>query len=137
MNGRVRRFAHSADIPMTQARSADTPPPDLDRVVVAACEHVGIRPGRPRLLRHFGNAVYLIEDAEAVTRVGYGRGDAQARIGVTVAAWLADLGFPVTEPLHLPTEPNNPVVSPVDDVAVTFWRYYLQPSSAPSTVNGG
>lgn len=117
---------------MTQSRSSGAPPPDLDRVVVDACEHVGIRPGRPRLLRHFGNAVYLLEGAEAVARIGYGQGVVErARIGVTIAAWLADLGFPATEPLHLPTEPEDPVVSPVADVAVTFWRYYPQPNNAP------
>jgi len=117
---------------VTQARSPGTPPPDLDRVVADACEHVGIRPGRPRLLRHFGNAVYLIEDAGAVARVGYGQGVVErARTAVTIAAWLADRGFPATEPFHLLTEPEDPVVSPIDDVAVTFWRYYPQPCNAP------
>lgn len=114
---------------MTQPRSPGTPPPDLDQVVVDACKHVGIRPGRLRLLRHFANAVYLLEEAGAVARVGYGQGVVErAQIGVTIAAWLAELGFPATQPLHLPTEPENPVVSPVPDVSITFWRYYPQPS---------
>jgi aminoglycoside phosphotransferase (APT) family kinase protein len=116
---------------VTRARSHGDPPEDLDQIVVDACRQVGIPARRRRLLRHFANAVYLIEDAGVVARVGYGVGVLdRARTAVIVARWLVDQDFPATEPADLSTEDGSPVVTPVDGVAVTFWRYYPQPHDA-------
>jgi aminoglycoside phosphotransferase (APT) family kinase protein len=88
-------------------------------------------PRRYRLLRHFASAVYLIEDVPVVARVAYGPGSAErARTAITTAGWLAGIGFPATEPAALSGE-QPMVFSESAEVAVTFWRYYPQPSEAP------
>ena len=105
------------------------PPQDLDRIVMEACDQAGVRTGRLRLLRHFANAVYLIEDEPIVARVAYGRGVVgRSRTAVTIARWLAAQGFPATEPVMPPSGADQPiVVEASSEVAVTFWRYYPQP----------
>ena len=108
------------------------PPADLDQLVVRACQHVGIPVRRPRLLRHFANAVYLIEHVPVVARVAYGTGSIErARTAITVTHSLASEGFPATEPAF-PVIGDQPVIfAAPDEVAVTFWRYYPQPPQPP------
>lgn len=108
------------------------PPADLDQIVAQACQFVGVPAQRRRLLRHYGNAVYLIEDAQVVARVAYGAGSVErARTAVAVTHWLQGEGFPTTEPAAV-TSGDQPVVfATPGEVAVTFWRYYPQPSQPP------
>ncbi|MGL5824519.1 MAG: phosphotransferase, partial [Nocardioides sp.] len=103
-------------------------PADLDQLVLHACQQMGIPARRLRQLRHFANAVYLVEDVPVVARVSYGSGSIdRARTSITIARWLVNEGFPATEPASL-GKSGQPLVSvEPDDVAVTFWRYYPQP----------
>jgi hypothetical protein len=104
------------------------PPPDLDRILADACRQAGIPDRRPRLLRHFANAVYLVEDVPVVVRVAYGSGAVErSRIAVTIAHWLAAIGFPATEPARPPGHHQPTIVEASAEVAVSFWRYYPQP----------
>ncbi len=111
------------------------PPPNLDWIVVAACRDAGIPTNRYRLLRHFANAVYLIEDVSVVARVAYGTGSiGRSRTAVTVADWLAAQSLPVTEPATVPSGAEQPIVPHAGtEIAVTFWRYYPQPRHLTAT----
>lgn len=114
---------------MTQARSQRiAPPQDLDRIVADACAAANIPTVRFRSLRHFANAVYLIEDIPVVARVAYGPGaiERSAR-AVSIAQWLAAQRLPVTEPATIDNSPHPVTVHSDREVAVTFWRYYPQP----------
>jgi aminoglycoside phosphotransferase (APT) family kinase protein len=103
------------------------PPRDLERVLAAACEEAGFPASRVRLLRHFANAVYLLEDVPVVARVAYGPGDGdRSAKAVAITAWLAAQGMPVTEPAAMPNGSRQPVT--MCGAAVTFWRYYPQPT---------
>jgi aminoglycoside phosphotransferase (APT) family kinase protein len=113
---------------MSIARSSVGPPADLDELVARACRQVGIPIGRQRLLRHYGNAVYLIEDAQIVARVAYGAGSVdRARTAVAVTQWLTSEGFPATEPTAVAIGDQPVIFAGPGEVAVTFWRYYPQP----------
>jgi Ser/Thr protein kinase RdoA (MazF antagonist) len=104
------------------------PPPDLDQIVVDACRQVGIAARRPRLLRHFANAVYLVEEVPVVVRVAYDqRAVARSRTAVSVTDWLAGIHFPVSEPVRLSGRQPT-LVEARPGVAVSFWRYYPQPA---------
>ncbi len=117
---------------MTAGNPAGGPPADLDGLVLQACRQIGVPAKRRKLLRHFANAVYLIEDAPVVARVAYGTGSIdRARTAVTIAAWFADEGFPATEPADLPSGDQPVIFALPDEVAVTFWRYYPQPLKPP------
>jgi len=108
------------------------PPGNLDQLVVRACEHVGIPARRRRLLRHFANAVYLIEDPPVVARVAYGTGSIErARTAIAVTHWLGGEGFPTTEPAVLACGNQPVVITAPDEIAVTFWQYYPQPPRPP------
>jgi hypothetical protein len=109
------------------SRSASVPPEDLDQIVISACRQAGITPVSVRLLRHFANAVYLIEGRfPVVARVAYNAGVVQrCRSAVAITRWLVSQGFPATTPIDLPSGCPQPIihseVSP--EVAVTFWSY--------------
>jgi aminoglycoside phosphotransferase (APT) family kinase protein len=108
------------------------PPPNLDKIVANACAIAGLAARRIRLLRHFANAVYLVEDIPLVARVAYGQGAVErSRTAVAVARWLATSGFPATEPASSQLIEQPAVIQVGADVAVSFWRYYPQPANAP------
>jgi Ser/Thr protein kinase RdoA (MazF antagonist) len=100
----------------------------LDRLATTAAHQVGIEVSELRLIRHFANAVYLVEErggAQSVARVGYGPGvRARSERSIAVCRWLVELGYPATEPLEV----DQPVVLTERDTefVVTFWRYYPQ-----------
>jgi len=105
-------------------------PPDLDLILAAACRTAGIRMGRFRLLRHFANAVYLVEEPPVVVRLGYSPGSVERSArALAVTAWLAARGLPVTEPATVPSGASQPIIISRGgrEVAATFWRYYPQP----------
>jgi len=109
--------------------TGNEPPIDLDQIVADACRQVGIPARRTRLLRHFANAVYLIEDVPVVARVAYGQGAVErSRTAVAIAHWLAQARFPATEPARLPGHHQPAVIEVGAHVAVSFWRYYPQPT---------
>lgn len=103
---------------------------DVDAVLAEACQRAGIPAGRRRLLRHFANAVYLLEDVPIVARVAYGHGArSRSRTGAAVAHWLGRVDFPASAPALLGGQ--EPLVVEVGDAgAVSFWHYYPQPISA-------
>jgi hypothetical protein len=104
------------------------PPQDLDRIVAEACAAATIQASRFRSLRHFANAVYLIEDVPVVARVAYGPGAIERSTrAVSIARWLGAQGLPVTEPATTGNSPQPITVDSDREVAVTFWRYYPQP----------
>src|SRR2546421_12084597 len=83
--------------------TGNEPPADLDQIVADACRQVGFPARRTSLLRHFANAVYLIEDVPVVARVAYGQGAVErSRTAVAIADWLAQARFPATELAQLP-----------------------------------
>jgi hypothetical protein len=114
------------------SRSASVPPEDLDQIVISACRQAGITPASIRLLRHFANAVYLVEGRfPVVARVAYNTGVVQrCRTAVAVSRWLVSQGFPATAPIDLPSGCPQPIVdSEVPaEAAITFWSYYPQPT---------
>lgn len=109
------------------------PPRDLDRIVVQASADAGFRATRYRCLRHFANAVYLVEDVPVVVRVAYGHGAVERSTrAVTIARWLGAEGLPVTDPADVGDRVRQPIVVDSDrEVAVTFWRYHPQPDGRP------
>ncbi|HUZ26346.1 MAG TPA: aminoglycoside phosphotransferase family protein [Streptosporangiaceae bacterium] len=109
--------------------SPNHPPADLPDLLRQACRLAGYPPGA-RLIRHFANAVYLLEQAPVVARVGYGTGvAAKASTAIAVTRWLIEHGFPATAPAQLPSGAGQPVVlGPISrPVSITFWRHYPQP----------
>ena len=109
------------------------PPRDLPSVLDDACARAGL-PRGARLLRHFSNAVYLLDHASVVARIGYGQDIvAKATAAVRIATWLAEQDFPVTAPVDLPSGHAQPIVGSREGqhIAVTFWRYYPQPPGRP------
>lgn len=117
-------------------RTAATPPQNLDRIVVSACRIAGIDARSVKLLRHFGNAVYLVHDHRpVVARVAYNAGVTQrSRTAVSATRWLSSQKFPATTPIELPSGHPQPVVSSEapTEIAVTFWSYYPQPRNSPT-----
>lgn len=117
---------------MSEGSSNGGPPPNLDQLVVRACEQVGLPARRRQLLRHYANAVYLVEDEPVVVRVAYGAGTVErARTAVTITEWLSREGFPVTEPAAQIGVDQPVVFAAPGEVAVTFWQYYPQPPQPP------
>jgi aminoglycoside phosphotransferase (APT) family kinase protein len=110
--------------------AANGPPPNLDEIVASACDQAGIVARCMRPLRHFANAVYLVEaDRPVVARVAYRPGViSRAHTAVSVARWLVRQGFPATHPVELPAGRQQPIVcsSATAEIAVTFWTYYPQ-----------
>lgn len=65
-------------------------PSDLSAVLDTACQVAGYPKG-VRLLRHFANAVYLLDHAPVVARVSYTLDAAQrARTSLAVVDWLTE-----------------------------------------------
>ena len=119
---------------MSQAHPSQVgPPQDLDRIVADACAVAGIPATLCRPLRHYANAVYLIEDEPVVARVAYGPGSMERSTrAVAIAQWLGANGLPVTEPAATGNRRPQPIkVSAECEIAVTFWRYYPQPEREP------
>jgi hypothetical protein len=120
-----------------QVLQSTDPPDHLDEIVMAAARSVGLPTDQLRLIRHFANAVYLIEDGDGpavVARVAYGSGVRErARRSVDVVRWLVDQGFPATDVVDVaqPVSPDGPG----KQVAVTFWHYYCQPEGEPPGVD--
>lgn len=109
--------------------TGNEPPVDLDQIVADTCRQVGIPARRTRLLRHFANAVYIIEDVPVVARVAYGQGAVErSRTAVAIAHWLAQARFPATEPAQFRGQNQPAVIDVGAHVAVSFWRYYPQPT---------
>jgi hypothetical protein len=104
-------------------------PADVTTQLDLACDIAGYRRGA-RLLRHFANAVYLLDHAPVVVRVSYMvDAVARARTSLAVVDWLVAQGFPATETADLPSRAPQPIAMVPDghEVAVTFWKYYPQP----------
>jgi Ser/Thr protein kinase RdoA (MazF antagonist) len=90
---------------------------------------VGIAACRPRLLRHFANAVYLVEEVPVIVRVAYDRrAVARSRTGLAIADWLAGIQFPVSKPAQLSGNQPPDIIEVRPGIAVSFWRYYPQPT---------
>jgi Phosphotransferase enzyme family len=109
-------------------------PSDVSAVLDLACEVAGYPKGG-RLLRHFANAVYLLDHAPVVARVSYMVDAAQrARTSLAVVDWLVAQGFPATETAAVPSRATQPIALQHDghEVAVTFWKYYPQPEGRPT-----
>jgi aminoglycoside phosphotransferase (APT) family kinase protein len=83
------------------------------------------------LLRHFANAVYLLDHAPIVARLGYGpHAVTKATTAVAVTRWLNEQDFPATEPADLPSGAEQPLISLASgrSVVTTFWHHYPQPT---------
>jgi aminoglycoside phosphotransferase (APT) family kinase protein len=76
-------------------------------------------------LHHHATAVYVLTSLDVVVRVSRGEDRRHARSAIATASWLAEQDVPVTAPVRL----DQPVE--VEDVAVTFWRYYPQEPDRP------
>ncbi|MGH3734469.1 MAG: phosphotransferase enzyme family protein [Micromonosporaceae bacterium] len=112
--------------------SHSSPPIDLDRIVATASRHAGLPSGASEI-RHFANAVYLLDAAPVVARVAYGpHAVTKSQTGIAVTRWLVGQGFPATAPVEIPSGRPQPIIvrDARRDVAVTFWRYYPQPTDA-------
>jgi hypothetical protein len=108
-------------------------PDNLDEIVSRACRLVGLPTTSIRLLRHFANAVYLLEDQSVVARVAYGDGVIErSRRAVTITRWLAAQGFAATEPAEVGVEQPIVCAESPQELAVTFWTYYRQPAGRPA-----
>jgi len=109
--------------------SLTTPSPtDLTSLLDQACKHAGYRPGA-RLLRHFSNAVYLLDAAPVVVRIGYGpQAVSTATVALAVTRWLVKQGFPAAASTEPPSGADQPLtVSWAGrDTAITFWQYHPQ-----------
>ena len=105
---------------------------DPEAVAVTACAQVGLTPRSIRLLRHFANAVFLVDaETAVVARVAYKEGaTGRARTAVEFTRWLASEHFPVTLPINFPGRDQPLSFSDgTTEAAVSFWAYYPQPSS--------
>jgi hypothetical protein len=96
--------------------------------VDVACRQVGLDPRDAWLIHHYANVVFHLPVEGAVARVARSSGRPEAaQTAVEVTRWLVDEhGFPATRPL-----PGLPAIPVTDDVVVTFWTHYPQPSPAP------
>jgi len=107
---------------------------DTRVVLTGACEQAGLPTGA-RLLRHYSNAVYLLDEAPLVAKVAWLPGALRrARTAVAIAGWLAGAGFPATAPASLPTAAAAQPITLTwqgHQMAVTFWRHYPQPAGSP------
>lgn len=114
----------------TGTTSPSRPPANLARLVDEGCRRAGYPTGA-RLLRHFANAVYLLNHAPVVARVGYGPlAVTKATTAITVTRWLQERDFPATAPADLPSGVEQPLISETagQRVVTTFWHYYPQPA---------
>jgi Ser/Thr protein kinase RdoA (MazF antagonist) len=107
---------------------------DTRVALTAACRQAGL-PTRGRLLRHYSNAVYLLDEAPVVAKVAWLPGALRrARTAVAIAGALAGAGFPATAPASLPTAAAPQPITLTwqgHQVAVTFWCHYRQPAGRP------
>ncbi|MGW4844891.1 phosphotransferase family protein [Nocardia brasiliensis] len=95
-------------------------PTAIDAVLASACAEAGLKSDDASLLRAHSAAVYLLPHEQAVARISaYEHHGLHPETSVTIARWLVDCGFPATEPLI-------DYAIDVDDMVVTFWRYYSQ-----------
>ncbi|MEU7823006.1 phosphotransferase [Catellatospora sp. NPDC049133] len=104
--------------------------PDVEAALAEACRQAGLNPRHARLIRHFSNAVYLVDGV--VARVSYGPdGVSRAERGLAAAHWLAGQGFPVAAPVDIAASGEPSPVLVMNDtappMAVTFWTYHPQP----------
>lgn len=101
--------------------------PDVAEALNLACRRCGVNPRGAKLLRHFANAVFLVDGV--VARVAYSLNAVERSTRALVMThWLARQGFPATEPvvaLHPTLEPVVVAGHP-GDIAVTFWVFYPQ-----------
>ncbi len=110
--------------------SASRPPANLTGLVEEACRQAGYPTGA-RLLRHFANAVYLLDQVPVVARIGYGpHAVTKATTAIAVTRWLGEQDFPATAPADLPSGAEQPLISHTTGrhVVATFWHYYPQPA---------
>lgn len=93
---------------------------NVEDVVRAACEAVGLDSASLSLLHHHATPVYLLTSLSIVVRVSRGDDRDRASRAVAVTSWLATQDVPVIAPA--------PVQQPaeVGDSWVTFWQYYPQ-----------
>lgn len=97
-----------------------TPSLAVETAARSACSTVDLDSASLEVLHHHATPVYLLTALDVVVRVSRGEDRQRAAHSVALAGWLAKRGVPVTEPAPV----RQPVE--VDDVAVTFWRYYPQ-----------
>jgi aminoglycoside phosphotransferase (APT) family kinase protein len=102
-----------------------TTPTATDDAVRAACAAAGLDSSSLAALHHHATAVYLLSSLDVVVRVSRGEDRQPARSAVAIATWLAEQGVPAITPALV----EQPVE--VEDVAVTFWRYYPQHPDRP------
>lgn len=97
-----------------------------------ACLQAGLNPRGAVLLRHFANAVFLVDGVVARVASGADAIERSTR-ALAVTHWLSGQGFPVTEPIaELHPSRWAPLVVPSSgaNFAVTFWTYHRQPEDA-------
>jgi len=95
---------------------------------VRVAETFGLRVDEPVLLRSTNNVVAWLRPSMVVAKIGVGP-QRDFDIDVSVASALGALGAPVVAPA-----PEFPaVVHSHDGFAVTFWRYYPQPTDVDIT----
>lgn len=108
---------------------------ELRRDLEIACSRAGFSSVNAKLLHFYANAVWLLPEHPAVARVTYTAvAQRTARVNVAVCQWLVDqCGFPATALL------SPDVIDVNAHIAVTFWRYYPQPTTgdAPGSADLG
>jgi Ser/Thr protein kinase RdoA (MazF antagonist) len=114
----------------TGHEAASPSPAELDDILHQACERAGYS-ADARLLRHFSNAVYLLETEPVVARIAYAPSAAStATRALAVVQWLVDHGFPAATPAEPPSGADQPITvcSSDREIAVSFWQYHPQPA---------
>lgn len=96
----------------------------IDDAVRAACVAAGFDSAPLSALHHHATPVYLLTTLGIVVRVDGSDNRERAHRAVRIARWARDHGVSVAEPAV------DRCVE-VGSMAVTFWRYYPQPSNSP------
>jgi Ser/Thr protein kinase RdoA (MazF antagonist) len=106
-------------------------PADPEQLAIRACHAAGLDPGGLRQLRDHSNAVFVLDSAPVVVRVGRGA-DAAGRAARAIAAttWLHAAGYPCVEPL--PGLPQPILLDEAPGSPVTFWTLVTTTTSTPS-----
>ncbi|MCA1673509.1 MAG: aminoglycoside phosphotransferase family protein [Actinobacteria bacterium] len=90
-------------------------------MVLDAARCAGLQVSTVEPLSQHASAVFLLPSAQVVARISRDPDDQRrAQTSVAITAWLVGQDFPATAPADV----NQPVR--IDDVTVTFWRYYPQ-----------
>lgn len=88
------------------------------RMLVRACDELGLAPDRARLLKFTNSAVFALDGPGLVLRIAGSKPVSdKAPCGVTMARWLAEHGVPA---IRLVEEIPQPLY--VDEHAVTTWH---------------